>query len=117
MWSKLWQPFLSNLSRDLSLHHGKGFSRSNLTYMRLFYLRYPICETVSHILSWSHYVKFLKLENELERGFYEQQSIAERWSVAELKRQKSAALFLRLAAGKNKEEILKRCWWSMRLIR
>jgi predicted nuclease of restriction endonuclease-like (RecB) superfamily len=98
---------LSNLSKDLRLRHGKGFSRSNLTYMRLFYLRYPICETVSHILSWSHYVEFLKLENELERGFYEQQSIAERWSVAELKRQKSAALFLRLAAGKNKEEILK----------
>jgi hypothetical protein len=52
---------LSNLSKDLSLCHGKGFSRSNLTYMRLFYLRYPICETMSHILSWSHYVEFLKL--------------------------------------------------------
>jgi predicted nuclease of restriction endonuclease-like (RecB) superfamily len=98
---------LSNLSKDLSLRHAKGFSRSNLTYMRLFYLRYPICEKASHILSWSHYVELLKLDNELERGFYEQQSIAERWSVPELKRQKSAALFLRLAAGKNKEEVLK----------
>jgi predicted nuclease of restriction endonuclease-like (RecB) superfamily len=98
---------LEQLSRDLTLRHGKGFSRSNLTYMRLFYLRYPICETASHILSWSHYVELLKLDNELERSFYEQQAIAERWSVAELQRQKKAALFLRLAAGKNREEILK----------
>jgi DUF1016 N-terminal domain len=72
---------LDRLSKDLVLLHGKGFSRSNLTYMRLFYVRYPICETVSHILSWSHYVEFLKVDNELERSFYEQQAIRERWSV------------------------------------
>ena len=46
------------------------------------------------------------LEDDLERNFYEKQTIQERWSVAELKRQKEAALFLRLAAGKNKSEIL-----------
>jgi predicted nuclease of restriction endonuclease-like (RecB) superfamily len=98
---------LSNLSKDLTLRHGKGFSRSNLTYMRLFYVRYPIGEKPSHLLSWSHYVELLKLDNTLERRFYEQQSILERWSVPELKRQKASALFLRLAAGKNREEILK----------
>lgn len=97
---------LSNLSRDLTLRHGKGFSRSNLTYMRLFYLRYPICEKPSHILSWSHYVELLKLDDELERGFYEKQAIAERWSVPELKRQKASSLFLRLAASKDKAGIL-----------
>ena len=41
---------LEKLSRDLKLLHGKGFSRSNLSYMRLFYLRYPICEKPSHKL-------------------------------------------------------------------
>ena len=98
---------LSNLARDLKLCHGKGFSRSNLTYMRMFYLRYPICEKVSHVLSWSHYFELLKIDDELERSFYEQQSIAERWSVPELKRQKASALFLRLAAGKSREEVLR----------
>jgi predicted nuclease of restriction endonuclease-like (RecB) superfamily len=97
---------LNRLSKDLALIHGKGFSRSNLTYMRLFYVRYPICEKASHILSWSHYVELLKIDNELERSFYEQQAIRERWSVPELKRQKSSALFLRLAAGKDKAEII-----------
>ena len=97
---------LDRLSRDLGTRHGKGFSRSNLVYMRLFYLRYPIGEKPSHQLSWSHYVELLKLDNDLERGFYEKQAIAERWSVPELKRQKASALFLRLAAGKDKEGIL-----------
>jgi len=38
---------LANLSRDLTLLHGKGFSRSNLVYMRLLYLRYPISQKLS----------------------------------------------------------------------
>ncbi len=41
---------LENLSADLKIRHGKGFSRSNINYMRLFYIKYPICETVSHKL-------------------------------------------------------------------
>ena len=46
------------------------------------------------------------LDDPLERGFYEQQAIAERWSVSELKRQKASSLFLRLAASKGKAGIL-----------
>ena len=92
---------INNLAGDLGLRHGKGFSRSNLVYMRLLYQRYPISQKPSHQLSWSHYVELLKLDDELERGFYEKQAIAERWSVPELKRQKAASLFLRLAASKD----------------
>jgi predicted nuclease of restriction endonuclease-like (RecB) superfamily len=97
---------IAGLAKDLSLLHGKGFSRSNLVYMRLLYLRYPISQKPSHQLSWSHYVELLKLDDELERSFYEKQAIAEHWSVPELKRQKAAALFLRLASGKDKAGIL-----------
>ena len=43
----------------------------------------------------------------MERKFYEKQTIAEKWSVPQLKRQKNTALFQRLALSKNKEEILK----------
>ena len=101
---------IQNLSADLGLRHGKGFSRSNLVYMRLLYLRYPqsspISQKPSHQLSWSHYVELLKIDDELERGFYERQAIAERWSLPELKRQKAASLFLRLAASQDKAGIL-----------
>lgn len=97
---------INNLANDLGLRHGKGFSRSNLVYMRLFYQRYPISQKPSHQLSWSHYVELLKLDDDLERSFYEKQAIAERWSVPELKRQKASSLFLRLAASKDKAGIL-----------
>ena len=96
---------LHTLSRDLTRRHGKGFSRSNLIYMRLLYLEYPISQKPSDLLSWSHYVELLRIDDRLERGFYEQQSIKERWSVPELQRQKKSSLFLRLAAGKDKSQI------------
>ena len=97
---------LENLSRDLKLLHGKGFSRSNIQRMRRFFLIYPICATASHKLSWSHWVELLKIDDNLERSFYEQQAQLENWSVAELKRQKDSALFLRLALSKEKEKVL-----------
>jgi hypothetical protein len=40
---------LVKLSADLGQRHGRGFSRSNLTYMRLLYQRYPISEKPSHL--------------------------------------------------------------------
>ena len=98
---------IDNLSRDLSILPGKGFSRSNLIYMRLLYLKYPISEKPSHLLSWSHYVELLKIDNDLERSFYEKQTIIENWSIPELKRQKKSSLFLRLASTKDQEGILK----------
>ena len=97
---------LEQLATDLTIRYGKGFSRSNLNHMRSLYNTYPICETLSHKLGWSHYVELLKTDDPLERSFYEKQAINERWNVRELKRQKKSSLFLRLAASKDKEGIL-----------
>lgn len=95
------------LSHDLTGRYGRGFSRSNLIYIRLFYLKYPKSETLSHQLSWGHYFEILKIDNDLEREFYEKQCIHEKWSVRELKRQKKTALFYRLALSKDKKGVLK----------
>lgn len=97
---------LASLSRDLTLRHGKGFSRSNVVRIRQFYLAFPKGATLSHQLCWSHIVELLKIEDPLERGFYEQQTIREKWAVRELKRQRKTSLFLRLAASKDKQAIL-----------
>ncbi len=69
------------LSKDLTMQYGKGFSRSNLLYMRKLYLNFPISETLSHILTWSHYFEILKADSDLEIGFYAKQAEKERWSV------------------------------------
>lgn len=97
---------LDRIARDLKNRYGKGYSRSNVIYMRLLYLTYPKSETLSHQLSWSHYFELLKISDALERSFYEKQSLLENWSVRELKRQKNTALFQRIALSKDKEKIL-----------
>jgi len=97
---------MAKLSKDLTLEYGKGFSRSNLLYIRKFYLAFPISETVSHQLSWSHYFEILKANSELEISFYVAQCEKENWSVRELKRQMKSMLFHRLALSKDKKEVL-----------
>ena len=87
------------LAKDLQHRHGRGFSRSNLTRCRQFYLAYSNGATVSHKLTWSHIIELLKLEDPMERDFYLNQSTAENWSVRELVRQKKRQLFLRLASN------------------
>lgn len=97
---------LTNLSKDLTLRLGKGYSRSNLFNMRLFYLTYPKIQTVSGQLSWSHYLELLKCDNALEREFYMTQARQEHWRVRELKRQMNSSLFERLALSSDKESVL-----------
>ena len=59
-----------------------------------------------YLLNWSHYCELLKINDKLERSFYEKQCGNEKWSVRELKRQINSALFQRLALSKDKEGIL-----------
>ena len=104
--AKYGDKLLVNLSKDLTRLRGRGFSRSVLSHMRKFYLAFPKCATVSHKLSWSHYIELLKCDDPLEMQFYMNESIKERWTVRELKRQINSALFQRLALSTDKEGVL-----------
>jgi DUF1016 N-terminal domain len=86
---------LDQLSKDLTLEYGKGFSRSNLFQIREFYLRFPKIQTLSGQLSWSHYTEIIKEDNGLAIAFYIKQCERENWSVRELKRQMKSMLFHR----------------------
>ncbi len=97
---------LSSLAKILRAKLGKGYSRPNLNNMRKFYLLYPNCQTVSDKLSWSHICELITIDDELERNFYEKECIVSRWNVRSLRRQMDSALYLRLAASKDKEGIL-----------
>ena len=98
---------LNRLSRDLTDIYGKGFSHSNLIYIRKFYISYPKSQTVSDFLTWSHYVELLKIDDPLERSFYEKQAEQEQWGVRELKRQMKSMLFHRLALSTDKDEVMR----------
>ena len=104
--AKYGDALLVNLSKDLTRLRGRGFSRSVLTYMRKFYLAFPKCATVSHILSWSHYLELLKCDDPMEMQFYFNEAIKEGWRVRDLRRQIKSSLFERLALSTDKEGVL-----------
>ena len=100
------EQLITNLAKDLTRLRGRGFSRSNLIYMRKLYLTFPKSETLSHQLTWSHYFELLKCDDPLEIQFYMKECIKEGWRVRELKRQINSSLFQRLALSTDKEGVL-----------
>lgn len=58
-------------------------------------------------LSWSHYLKLIRIQNLDERSFYEIESAANNWTLKELQRQFDSGLYERLALSRNKEGIKK----------
>lgn len=99
---------LKGLSNELTKYLGKGYSVSNLKYMRMFYKAYPNFNEISSNLSWSHYLELMIIEDRDKRNFYEKECINSNWSVRELRRQLDTSLFERLllSDGKvNKEKV------------
>jgi len=100
---------LKLLSKELTNEFGRGFSISNLQFMRRFYQEYEIQQTVSAKLSWSHFCELLIISDRDKRSFYEKEAINSKWSVREMKRQIDTSLYERLLLSKgeiNKTEVL-----------
>jgi predicted nuclease of restriction endonuclease-like (RecB) superfamily len=91
---------LAELSARLTALFGKGFDVSNLRNMRRFHLAFPIRETVSLELSWSHYNALARVENPTARQWYRQEAIGQNWSVRALDRQISVLYYERLLSSK-----------------
>ena len=113
---------LQELSKYLSEKYGKGFSTTNLRQMRNFYMVYSqdqIQQTLSaefdnlpavstgrkFYLSWSHYLKLMRIDNVDERHFYEIESVKNDWSLTELKRQYNSSLYERIALSTDKDKV------------
>lgn len=92
---------LTQLANILTAEFGKGFDRSNLNNMRQFYLVYPICDAVSHKLSWTHYRRLIRIEDEHARNWYEKEAIDQSWSVRALDRQISVLYYERLLSSRD----------------
>ena len=100
--AKYGKETLKQLSRQLTNDFGKGFSVSNLQFMRRFFQTYQIQQTLSGKLSWSHYCELLTISDPDRRGFYEKECERSGWSVREMKRQISTSLFERLLLSDGK---------------
>ena len=100
---------LRRLSKALTREFGKGFSLSNIYNMRLFYQEYPIFQSVTGKLTWTHYCELLTISDPDKRSFYEKEAVNANWSVREMKRQIDSSLFERLLLSRgdaNKAQVL-----------
>lgn len=59
------------------------------------------------VLTWSHYLVLMRIENPDERSFYEIECAREQWSVRQLKRQHASSLYERLALSRDKDEVMR----------
>ena len=129
---------LKHLSSDLTTRFGRGFSERNLEQMRLFYLGWPISQTLSakshqettesiakifrtsggassgqsltvrFPLPWSHYIRLLAVKNHEARAFYEVEALRGGWSVRQLDRQIGSQFYERTALSRNKAAMLRK---------
>lgn len=96
---------LKNLSKEMTKEFGKGFTLTNLKYMRQFYLTFPKSHALSDQLSWTHYRLLMRVENENARNFYLEESIKEKWSTRQLERQITTLFYERILSSKNKNKV------------
>jgi len=72
------------LSQDLTAKFGKGFSTTNLKYMRQYYKAFPIGQT-SDQLPWSTYQLLSTIKDNNKREEFEDKALKNDWSVRDLR--------------------------------
>jgi predicted nuclease of restriction endonuclease-like (RecB) superfamily len=130
------EELLEQLASDLRPRVGKGFTRRNLEYARQFYQCYPIAKSlISQFglrlpapssllreplewqddayftrlfreLPWTNFIELSRIDDPLKRAFYEVETLKNRWSVRELKRQISSLLYERVGLSRDKRGVL-----------
>lgn len=93
---------LKALSNQMTADFGKGFTVTNLSYMRQFYLTFPNHHALSDKLSWTHYRHLMRVENENARQFYLEECAKAGWSTRQLERQINSFFYERLLSSKDK---------------
>lgn len=63
------QTLIKNLSSKLTDEFGKGFTITNLKYMRQFYLAFQNRHALRDQLSWTHYRLLVKVEKGKQAAF------------------------------------------------
>ena len=99
------QELIKQLSKKLTKKHGKGFTETNLKYMRQFYQIFEKSHALRDQLSWTHYRLLLKVENEQARQFYLQEAIDCNWSTRSLERQINNFYYERMLMSQNNEVV------------
>ncbi len=127
---------LKELSQKLTNRFGEGWSVDTLEKCRKLFSIYSKSETLlrkteengdrtgksetllrifektdaaipNFLLSWSHYLILMRIDNEAERSFYEIECASQHWGVRQLNRQVGSCLYERLALSRDKNEVMR----------
>ena len=90
---------LESLAEKLTAEYGRGYDMSNLRYMRLFYLSFPIRDALRHELGWTHYRILMREKDPIAREWYMNECVASGWSSRDLERQVSTDAYHRLLSA------------------
>jgi predicted nuclease of restriction endonuclease-like (RecB) superfamily len=108
------EALLEDLSRRLMADFGRGFTVTNLAYMRQFYLAFPIFHALRGELpelrpelSWTHYRSLLRVPDSAARSWYMDEAANQQWSTRQLDRQISVLYYERLLASRKKAPVRK----------
>ena len=105
--AKYGDSLIKEWGNKLSEKYGKKYDTSYLSKMCLFYLTFPILESLIPKLSWTHYMLILPIKNENERNYYINRVILDNLSVRDLRYEIKNKSFDRLSyADKNSIEII-----------
>lgn len=97
---------INNISKGLTEKYGRGFTPTNIKYMRKFYQRFQKGHALRDELTWTHYRSLLKLKKENAREFYINETIENRWSTRQLERQINSHYYERLSVSSNNKVVI-----------
>ena len=104
--AKYGEGLIKELSEQMTKDFGKGFTISNLWYMRQFYIRFQKSHAVRGELSWTHYRLILSLDDENARNFYIKEAIDGNWSTRQLEREIHTFSYQRYIASKGNHDVV-----------
>ena len=100
---------IANLSAQLTIEYGKGWSKRQLHNTLRFAEIFPdkkIVHALRSQLSWTHFRQLLAIGDSLKREFYAQMCTLEQWSTRTLQSRIDSMLYERTALSKKPEETI-----------
>jgi len=103
------EKIIQHLANQLTMAYGRGFGSRALFRMVRFAKLYPdkqIVTTLSTLLSLSHFMELILLEDPLKRQFYTEMCRLGHWSVRELRKKIGGMLYERTTISRKPEELI-----------
>lgn len=95
--AKYGDNLIKEWSKRLTDKYGKFYGRTNLNYMRQFYLTFPIVQSLIGQLTWTHFLQLLPIKSEAARNYYINLVLLNQLSVRELKQEIKNKAYERLS--------------------